>query len=117
MPHLDSGQVFVLFIIAISIGGGIIKRYVSMIGERMDLRMSRQDQNMAEQVAAMRQELAQLRDTSTQFDMSLQRRLEEMEHRLGFVEGAGKSAAGPMPTAPSPPSMEAPQQTIGVPHS
>jgi hypothetical protein len=85
---LNQGEVFVLLIIAISIGGGIIKRYVTMLGQRMDQRISSQDQNMAAQVAEMRKELAQLRDTSTQFDMSLQQSLENMQHRLERVEQA-----------------------------
>jgi len=38
------------------------------------------------EVAALREELARLRDTSTQYDVSLQHALERIEQRLDHVE-------------------------------
>jgi hypothetical protein len=54
----------------------------------------------------MRQELAQLRDTSTQFDMSLQRSLEEMQHRLERVEN-GRAVSSPPATRVEEPDQQA----------
>jgi polyhydroxyalkanoate synthesis regulator phasin len=38
------------------------------------------------QIEALRQELAQLRDTSTQYDMSLQANLEALQERVRALE-------------------------------
>ncbi len=41
---------------------------------------------MIAQIEALRQELAQLRDTSTQYDMSLQMTLETLQERVRMLE-------------------------------
>lgn len=81
----------------------------------MEQRITSQDQNVASQIAAMRQELAQLRDTSTQFDMSIEHRLDDIDRRLNSVETAGHTNLGARPTPPSPTPL--PEQTLGLPHS
>ena|SRR5579862_5891792 len=94
-------------------GGGAIKRILDMMERRMESKIAAQDQNIVHEIAAMRQELAQLRDTSTQFDMSIEHRLDDMERRLGSVETHGGRAA--QPAAPTPPQET--QQTVGLPKS
>ncbi len=100
--------IVVLFIF----GGGVIKRILDIMERRMESKIAAQDQNIVQEIAAMRKELAQLRDTSTQYDMSIEHRLDDMERRLGSVETHGAQAARP---APQPHPQET-QQTIGLPH-
>jgi|SRR5579862_759338 len=45
------------------------------------------------EIASLRQELAQLRDTATQYDVSLQNSLEELQHRVSHIEGASRPKA------------------------
>jgi len=44
------------------------------------------NQEVIAQIEAIRQELAQLRDTSTQYDMSLQANLEMLQERVRMLE-------------------------------
>jgi len=44
------------------------------------------NQEVIAQIEALRQELAQLRDTSTQYDMSLQANLEALQERVRALE-------------------------------
>ena len=44
------------------------------------------NQEVVAQIEALRQELAQLRDTSTQYDMSLQANLEALQERVRMLE-------------------------------
>ena len=44
------------------------------------------NQEVIAQIEALRQELAQLRDTSTQYDMSLQATLETLQERVRMLE-------------------------------
>jgi sensor histidine kinase regulating citrate/malate metabolism len=44
------------------------------------------NQEIVAQIEALRQELAQLRDTSTQYDMSLQMTLETLQERVRLLE-------------------------------
>jgi hypothetical protein len=44
------------------------------------------NQEIVAQIEALRQELAQLRDTSTQYDMSLQMTLETLQERVRMLE-------------------------------
>ena len=44
------------------------------------------NQEIVAQIEALRQELAQLRDTSTQYDMSLQATLETLQERVRMLE-------------------------------
>ena len=112
--HFDvMGLAFVVLVF----GGGIIKRFLDIMERRMEQRMTSQDQNVASEIAAMRQELAQLRDTSTQFDMSIERRLDDMDRRLNSVETAGHAGRNTPPSPLAPPPAEAPQQIVGLPHS
>jgi predicted nucleic acid-binding Zn-ribbon protein len=73
----------------LAIGGGIVKGILNSQERRLELRLqAQQGQNTAvtEQIAALRQELAALRDTSTQFDVSMEQNVQRLEDRLGRLE-------------------------------
>lgn len=82
-----------LFIGALAVGGWIIPVTVKSILKSQERRLelqiqAQQGQNdvAAQQIAGLRQEVAQMRDTSTQFDMSLEHSVQRLEERMGRVE-------------------------------
>lgn len=82
-----------LMIPILAVSGWIIPVTVKSIlksqERRLELQMqAQQGQNeaAAQQIAALRQEVAALRDTSTQFDLSLEHSVQRVEERLGRVE-------------------------------
>jgi len=63
----------------------VLKHRKEMI--QMELERRRlSNQEVIAQIEALRQELAQLRDTSTQYDMSLQANLEMLQERVRMLE-------------------------------
>jgi sensor histidine kinase regulating citrate/malate metabolism len=57
--------------------------------EMLEMELERRrlsNQEIVAQIEALRQELAQLRDTSTQYDMSLQANLEMLQERVRLLE-------------------------------
>ena len=81
---------FVVFVF----GGGVIRSALKSWERRMELQAQRQQgQNdvVVQQLQALRAEVAALRDTSTQFDMSLESAVQRLEHRVERLET--KSAA------------------------
>jgi glucose-6-phosphate-specific signal transduction histidine kinase len=57
--------------------------------EMLEMELERRrlsNQEVVAQIEAIRQELAQLRDTSTQYDMSLQMTLETLQERVRLLE-------------------------------
>jgi sensor histidine kinase regulating citrate/malate metabolism len=57
--------------------------------EMLEMELERRrlsNQEIVAQIEALRQELAQLRDTSTQYDMSLQANLEILQERVRMLE-------------------------------
>lgn len=57
--------------------------------EMLEMELERRrlsNQQMAAQLDAIREEIAQLRDTSTQYDMSLQATLEALQERVRYLE-------------------------------
>lgn len=87
----------------LAVGGWIIPVTVKSIlksqERRLELQMqAQQGQNdaAAQQIAALRQEVAALRDTSTQFDVSLEHNVQRLEERMERVETkAAAQAARP----------------------
>jgi hypothetical protein len=49
------------------------------------------NQQAPAELAALRQEIASLRDTTTQFDMSVERTLTELQHRVASLEAVRSS--------------------------
>lgn len=99
-----------LAIVVLIFGGSYIKRILSMQERRLEIEQSLRERGMAgtshdladlkQQVSLLRAELAQLRDTSTQYDMSLQGSLEETQHRLAFMEAKARGASPDQPVQP-----------------
>ncbi|MCS7209290.1 MAG: hypothetical protein NZ874_06930 [Fimbriimonadales bacterium] len=51
------------------------------------------NQEVAKQIEALRAEIAQLRETATQYDMSLQANLENLQERVRYLEQQLEQAA------------------------
>jgi hypothetical protein len=75
--------------IVLGIGTGLVKLILESAEKRLEMKLRLQqgkDSGVKEQFDALRAEIAALRDTSTQFDMSLQHTLEGLESRIQNVE-------------------------------
>jgi len=86
----------------LAIGGGIVQNVLKSQERRMEMRLQAQqgkNEDVTRQIEALRVEVVALRDTSTQFDMSLEHSVERLEERVGRMET--KAAAAPL--APSQP--------------
>ncbi len=104
------GDLTFLLIIVFVFGGGYLKRILSIQERRLEIEASLRERGMAgtsqevadlkQQVSMLRAELAQLRDTSTQYDMSLQNTLEETQHRLAFMEAKSRGVPADQPVQP-----------------
>jgi hypothetical protein len=73
-------------------------------------------QSVAAKLEALCVEVANLRETTTQFDMSVERTLTEMQHRITILEAAQqRSSAGASPPTihPTAQTIEAGRQTSG----
>lgn len=93
-----------------AIGGGMVKRILASQERRLEMRLNAQqglNEAANQQIAALQKELAALRDTSTQFDMSLDNNVQRLEDRLGRLEA--KSAAQPAIN-----TSDAMQQHVGL---
>ena len=75
-------DIFDLAAVAIIFGPGLFVPIAEMELEKGRL----SNQAIAEQIEALRQELAALRDTTTQYDMSLQTNLEMLQERVRQLE-------------------------------
>ena len=65
------------------------------------------DPNSRSELTALRQELAALRDTTTQYDLSVERNMHEMMHRLQSLESRTATASSSRPGQPAAPSTSA----------
>ncbi|MBV9849740.1 MAG: hypothetical protein JO250_08730 [Armatimonadetes bacterium] len=95
--------------IVLGIGSSIVKSILQSQERRLEMRLqNQQGQNDAvvQQLAALRAEVAGLRDTSTQFDLSLENSMQRLEERVSRLE---IKAAVPSVT----PQPDAPRQTVG----
>lgn len=85
----------------LAIGSGIIQSILKSQERRMEMRLQAQqgkNEDVTQQIDALRAEVARLRDTSTQFDMSLEHSVERLEERVARIET--KAAAAPQAPAP-----------------
>ena len=81
----------------LAIGGSIIQSILKSQERRMEMRLNAQqgkNEDVTHQIDGLRAEVAGLRDTSTQFDMSLEHSVERLEERVGRIE----TKAAPRPT-------------------
>ncbi len=86
----------------LAITGGIVQSILKSQERRMEMRLRAQqgqNEDVTRQIDALRAEVARLRDTSTQFDMSLEHSVERLEERVGRVET--RVAAAPAAAPPS----------------
>jgi TolA-binding protein len=88
---------FMIPIVAI-IGGltvGVIQAFIKSSERRMELQLlSRQgaDDAARQQLEALRTEVAQLRDTTTQFAMSIEQTVTRLDQRVARIEAGGTHA-------------------------
>lgn len=93
--------------IVLGVGGGIVQSILKSQERRMEMRLNAQqgkNEDVTHQIDALRAEIAGLRDTSTQFDMSLEHTVERLEERVGRVE----TKAAPRPATVSQPEESQP---------
>ncbi len=79
----------------LAIGGGIVKSILASQEKRLEMRLrAQQGQNeeVQQQIAGLHAEVAALRDTSTEFDVSLDTSVQRLEERVGRLET--KTAVG-----------------------
>lgn len=75
--------------IVMGVGSDMVKRILQSQERRMEMKLRLQQGKTNESQAemdALRREIAALRDTSTQFDVSLSSSVERLEQRMGRVE-------------------------------
>lgn len=88
MNIVDLAAIVILFgpALFVPIAAMVLKHRKEML--EMELEKGRlSNQALAAQIDALRQELAALRDTTTQYDMSLQANLEILQERVRQLEG------------------------------
>ena len=96
--------------IVLGVGGGIVQSVLKSQERRLALRLQSQqgtNEEVTSQLKALRAEIAGLRDTSTQFDMSLEHSVQRLEERMGRVEAKGQA-----PVIPASPPEET--QRVGL---
>ena len=75
--------------IVLGIGSSVVQSILKSQERRLEMRLQlQQNQNTegTQQMEALRAEIAALRDTSTQFDMSLEHTVQRLEERLSRME-------------------------------
>ena len=75
--------------IVMGIGAQIIKNFLAHQERKYKLKLESQSSasgSVTADIQALRDEVARLRDTSTQYDISIQHSLEDMQQRLEFLE-------------------------------
>jgi hypothetical protein len=74
--------------------------------EQMAMRTGGQDvnQTVLDEITKLRDELSRLRDTTTQYDLSIQHTLDDVQRRLSFVES--RPSVGPSGTTNPQPVTE-----------
>lgn len=94
-PHVIGVFIPIIAIIG-GISAAIVKRYFQYKTRELELRMQSgqaADSDLARQIQELRKEVAQLRDTSTSYDLSIDHQLQDLEHRVHFIEDRGIDAA------------------------
>lgn len=110
---MDPGQSIVILFGSMGIIGAVVARMWFSHEERK-MKLRSQGSNTAEvdalrsEIEGLRAEVARLRDTSTQYDISIQHTLEDMQQRLERAEGRRGSSS------PATRADEPAQETIGL---
>ena len=110
MVDADTLGVFIpISAIIFGIGSGIVKSVLKSQERRLEMRLNAQqgqNEDVTRQLQAIRREIVDLRDTSTQFDLSLEHSLQRLEERVN----RGETKA----VMPKPQSIEDEIQRIGL---
>jgi TolA-binding protein len=100
-PNIVQVLQTVLVLPALAIVGlitaGIIKTVLKFTERKAEIQAQASgagNDSLRTEMEALRQEVARLRDTSTQYDISIQHSLEDMQRRLEFLENK-RSASTP----------------------
>lgn len=110
MLDADTLGVFIpISAIIFGIGSGIVKSVLKSQEKRLEMRLNAQqgkNEDVTRQLQALRKEIADLRDTSTQFDLSLENAVQRLAERVN--RGDTKAVM------PKPQSVEEATQRIGL---
>lgn len=106
-PYALFGEFLGLVFIVLVFGGGHVRRFLDILERRWAQKgqTSGFTDEAAKRIDALRDEIARLRDTSTQYDVSIQHTLDDLQRRVENLES--RKGAGAMR-----PIMEAPEQEI-----
>ena len=107
MDHLLGGMTS-LVAVTLIFGGGIIRSMLAAWERRMELQAQQQQGKndlVTKQLSELRAEVAALRDTSTQFDVSLDASVHRLEGRVNRLETTTPSWVAS--------SAEEPKQQVG----
>lgn len=95
MGSLDMGNLFALAAVVFIFGPALIVPVLAMTQKHrremamLELEKQRKsNEEILKQIEALRQEIAELRQTTTQFDMSLQANLENLLERVRALEAS-----------------------------
>jgi TolA-binding protein len=80
--------------IVLGIGSEMWKTFLKHQERKLEIKAGNQnaaDSSVLQQIEDLREEVARLRDTSTQYDISIQHTLEELQQRMTYVEGKVQS--------------------------
>jgi len=75
--------------ITAGITAGVIKMILQHVEKKAEIKAGNSgagNEALRSEFEALRQEVARLRDTSTQYDISIQHTLEELQHRVSTLE-------------------------------
>ena len=107
---MDVGIFVPIAAIVMGVGAGMLRIWTRHQQEMAQIRSTQQVQSNSAESAnfeALRRELAQLRDTTTQYDMSVENALGEIKQRLENVESKTQTPYR------SPTQDEPPVQSVG----
>jgi septal ring factor EnvC (AmiA/AmiB activator) len=92
--------------VALALAHKTFERMLESQEKRLEMKLrvqQDQDSSLKEQMVALRSEIASLRDTSTQYDMALDRTLQGLTDRMQAMEQGGRR---PFPAAPAQPEEQ-----------
>lgn len=110
MDGLTLGLMIPISAIVLGVGSSIIQSILKSQERRLEIRLRAQqgqNEDVTRQLDALRAEIAGLRDTSTQFDMSLEHTVQRLEGRVNRIE-----SKAPGPVIPASATEEA--QRVGL---
>ena len=92
----------IVSIVAISTFGGVLRTYIQYKQKALEARIDRHsspDATVASELSAVKKQITELRDVTTQYDMSFDSALHRVESRLSTVEQRIHSLEQISPTA------------------